>query len=242
MKVKSSSSSFKCLPNMFCVKNTTIFFIVILGLLAGYFMYSKYYITEKVVTMQMPQQMPSITPITPMFIGSGNSDILENPYAPPLRNDGYFSGISGMSGISGISGMGGMSGMSGISDMGGMSGISDMGGMSGISGIMMPINVRTQGPPINTNYRQVGLLTRINGKETILPLMGRPLLKNRDKWQFYTMSDKNNSVKLPISFKKKSCTGEYGCDNIYNGDTVYVEGYKDAFQATIYDNAVAEYF
>lgn len=213
MKVKSSSSSFKCLPNMFCVKNTTILFIVILVIIAGYFMYSKYYIAEKVVTMQMPQQMPSMPPITQMFVqGSGNSDILENPYAPPLRNDGYFSGISGISGI------------------------------GGISGIMMPINVRTQGPPINTNYRQVGLLTRINGKETILPLMGRPLLKNRDKWQFYTMSDKNNSVKLPISFKKKSCTGEYGCDNIYNGDTVYVEGYKDAFQATIYDNAVAEYF
>jgi hypothetical protein len=192
---------------MFCVKNTTNLFIVILVIIAGYFMYSKYYIAEKVVTMQMPQQMPSMPPITQMFVqGSGNSDILENPYAPPLRNDGYFSGISG------------------------------------ISGIMMPINVRTQGPPINTNYRQVGLLTRINGKETILPLMGRPLLKNRDKWQFYTMSDKNNSVKLPISFKKKSCTGEYGCDNIYNGDTVYVEGYKDAFQATIYDNAVAEYF
>jgi hypothetical protein len=108
--------------------------------------------------------------------------------------------------------------------------------------IPIPINIRTQGPPANVNYRQVGLLTRVNGKETILPLMGRPLQKNRDKWQFYTMSDKNNSVKLPISFKKKSCTSEYGCDNIYNGDTVYVEGYKDAFQATIYDNAVAEYF
>jgi hypothetical protein len=209
---------------MFCVKNTTIFLIVILGVIVVYFMYSKYYISEKVTsTMQMPQMsmpqmsMPSITqmPQMPsMFMqGSGNVDILENPYAPPLRNDGYFSGISGMSGMSGMMG-----------------------------GITMPVNVRTQGPPINTNYRQVGLLTRINGKETILPLMGRPLLKNRDKWQFYTMSDKNNSVKLPISFKKKSCTSEYGCDNIYNGDTVYVEGYKDAFQSTIYDNAVAEYF
>ena len=220
MKVKSSSSSsFKCLPNMFCVKNTTIFLIIVLGIIAVYFMYSKYYIAEKVnSTMSMPQ-MPSITqmsmPQMPQMFMQGNSDILENPYAPPLRNDGYFSGMSGMSG---------------------------MGGMGGMGGITMPINVRTQGPPINTNYRQVGLLTRINGKETILPLMGRPLLKNRDKWQFYTMSDKNNSVKLPISFKKKSCTGEYGCDNIYNGDTVYVEGYKDAFQATIYDNAVAEYF
>ena len=107
--------------------------------------------------------------------------------------------------------------------------------------IPIPINVRTQGPPINANYRQVGLLTRVNGKETMLPLMGRPLQKNRDKWQFYTMSDKNNSIKLPISFRKKSCTSEYGCDNIYNGDTVYVEGYKDAFRATIYDNAVMEY-
>jgi len=107
--------------------------------------------------------------------------------------------------------------------------------------IPIPINVRTQGPPVNVNYRQVGLLTRVNGKETMLPLMGRPLQKNRDKWQFYTMSDKNNSVKLPISFRKKSCTSEYGCDNIYNGDTVYVEGYKDAFRATIYDNAVMEY-
>jgi len=111
----------------------------------------------------------------------------------------------------------------------------------GGGGGMIPINVRTQGPPVNTNYRQVGLLTRANGKETILPLMGRPLQRNRDKWQFYTMSDKNNSVKLPISFRKKSCTSEYGCDNIYNGDTVYVEGYKDAFRATMYENAVMEY-
>ena len=106
MKVKSSSSSFKCLPNMFCVKNTTILFIVILVIIAGYFMYSKYYIAEKVVTMQLASmsQMPSMLQMPqmpPMFMqGSGNSDILENPYAPPLRNDGYFRGISGISGIS----------------------------------------------------------------------------------------------------------------------------------------------
>jgi hypothetical protein len=156
----------------------------------------------------------SVSPLFMMSSRAANSDVLEDPYAPPLRNDSYFGGINGGIGANMM--------------------------MPMAAG--MPINVRTQGPPINTNYRQVGLLTRINGKETILPLMGRPLQKNRDKWQFYTMSDKNNSVKLPISFKKKSCTGEYGCDNIYNGDTVYVEGYKDAFQATIYDNAVMEYF
>lgn len=221
MKYKSSSSSsssFKCLPNMFCIRNTTIFFIIILSAIGIYFFYSNY--SKMAVTPQpsmatpsMPTQM-SVSPLFMMSSRVANSDVLEDPYAPPLRNDSYFGGING--------------------------GVGQNMMMPMAAG--MPINVRTQGPPINTNYRQVGLLTRINGKETILPLMGRPLQKNRDKWQFYTMSDKNNSVKLPISFKKKSCTGEYGCDNIYNGDTVYVEGYKDAFQATIYDNAVMEYF
>jgi len=103
----------------------------------------------------------------------------------------------------------------------------------------IPINISTKA--IDTTYRQVGILTRINGRETILPLMGRPLFTNRDKWNFYTMSDKNNMVKLPISFKGKSCTNEYGCDNLYNGDNVYVESYNDAFRVTIYDNNIIKY-
>tara|TARA_Y100001970_G_scaffold273651_1_gene372179 strand:- start:4905 stop:5516 length:612 start_codon:yes stop_codon:yes gene_type:complete len=103
----------------------------------------------------------------------------------------------------------------------------------------VPINISTQA--VDTNYRQVGILTRINGPETILPLMGRPLYTNRDKWQFYTMSDKNNNIKLPVTFKGKSCTNEYGCDDVYNGDSVYVEGYNDAFKVTTYDNNVMQY-
>jgi len=103
----------------------------------------------------------------------------------------------------------------------------------------IPINVPTQS--FDSSYRQVGILTRINGKETILPLMGRPLFANRNKWQYYTMSDKNNSVKLPVSRNGKSCTNEYGCDSLYNGDTVYVEGYNDAFKITVYDNELPRY-
>jgi len=106
--------------------------------------------------------------------------------------------------------------------------------------VAVPINVSTQGVA-NAAYRQVGILTRINGPETILPLMGRPLFRNRDKWQFYTISEKSNFIKLPISVKGRSCTNEYGCDNVYNGDTVYVEGYNDAFKVTAYDNSVMQY-
>ena len=107
------------------------------------------------------------------------------------------------------------------------------------NGIKIPINVPTQS--VNSAYRQIGILTRINGQETMLPLMGRPLFSNRDKWNFYTMNDKNGMIKLPITFRNKSCTSSQGCDNLYNGDTVFVEGYSDTFRVTMYDNNSMEY-
>ena len=105
----------------------------------------------------------------------------------------------------------------------------------------IPINVSTQGCD-DAKYRQVGILTRTGGKEeTILPLMGRPLFTRRDKWNFYTLNDKNNMIKLPITVKGRSGTDEYGCDNLYNGDTVFVEGYNDVFKVTAYDNQIMRY-
>ena len=106
--------------------------------------------------------------------------------------------------------------------------------------MQMPINVPTQ-PIFNTNYRQVGILTRVHGKETILPLMGRPVMSNRDKWNFYTINDSNNMVQLPITYKGRSCTAEYGCDNLSSGDIVHVEGLKEAFRVTAYENDAMRY-
>jgi hypothetical protein len=101
----------------------------------------------------------------------------------------------------------------------------------------IPVNVQTRG--VDNDYQQMGILTRSNysGDEMILPLMGRKHMSGRDKWQYYTISGTGNlNTKLPISVNGRSCTSEYGCDDIYNGDTVYVEGYKDTFNATIYEN------
>lgn len=110
---------------------------------------------------------------------------------------------------------------------------------SDIRGI--PINVPTQS--IDSPFRQIGILTRLNGNtgEIILPLMGRPLYARRDKWNFYTMNDKNNMIKLPIVHKGVNGMNEYGCDNIYDGDTVYVEGYDDTFKVKVYENSVMRY-
>jgi hypothetical protein len=105
----------------------------------------------------------------------------------------------------------------------------------------IPINVSTQSCD-DAKYRQLGILTRYGGKdETILPLMGRPLFSKRDKWNFYTLNDKNNMIKLPVKVKGKSGTSEYGCDNVYTGDIVFVEGYNDAFKVTTYDNDIVRY-
>ena len=104
----------------------------------------------------------------------------------------------------------------------------------------VPINIETQS--FDSNYRQIGILTRIGGdKETILPLMGRPLIVNRDKWNFYTLSEGNNSLKLPISYKRRKCMDQTGCDNLYTGDTVHVDGYNDRFKVTTYESNTLKY-
>jgi hypothetical protein len=120
-------------------------------------------------------------------IENSRSDVLRDPYEPPLRNS-------------------------------------------------MAINIPTQS--INASYRQVGILTNGNN---IIPLMGRPLFTNRDKWNFYTMTDKSNMIKLPIVYQGKNCTSEHGCQNIYSNDEVHVEGYNETFKATMYENDVLRY-
>ena len=103
----------------------------------------------------------------------------------------------------------------------------------------VPINIQTN--TMDVNYRSIGVLSRISGKETLLPLFGRPLHLGRGKWQYYAMGEKNSPIKLPIVYSGKSCTGEQGCDMLNNGDIIYVEGYNDAFKATIYENNAPRY-
>ena len=105
----------------------------------------------------------------------------------------------------------------------------------------IPINIETRGTGMA--YQQIGILTPAGSGDLILPLMGRKLMNGRDKWQYYTMANGSSTIhtKLPVSVNGKSCTGEYGCNDIQNGDTVYVEGYNTIFTATIYENGTFAY-
>jgi hypothetical protein len=197
----------KCPPGVICFENFTFTFIIISLIVIIYFVYSNkssYKIEMKQSTDTNSNPGGSIFGLFPRpsySFSNVESDVLMNPYAPPLKDERVVQ-------------------------------VNDVRG-----GI--PININTRA--VDTNYRQVGILKRMNGPEMILPLMGRPLYVGRDKWQYYTMSDNNNQIKLPVSFKSKSCTSEYGCDEISNGDTVYVDGIDATFQTTIYDNATMRY-
>jgi len=116
-------------------------------------------------------------------------------------------------------------------------------GFGGVPPGAVPINVSTNIGAVDTTYRQLGILNPLNGssKDSIIPLMGRPLFTNRDKWQYYSTSNQHNNVKLPVSRAGRSCTNEYGCDKLYNGDTVYIEGVNEAYKVTMYDNDTIKY-
>ena len=105
----------------------------------------------------------------------------------------------------------------------------------------IPINISTTA--VDTAYRQLGILTPLNGssKDNILPLMGRPLFTRRSLWQYYTISNQHNNVKLPVSVKGKSGLNDNGVDEIYSDDTVYVEGYNEPFKVTKYENDTIKY-
>jgi hypothetical protein len=111
--------------------------------------------------------------------------------------------------------------------------------MTNIPSNSIPVNVKTQ--HYSTEYSQIGILTNNND---IIPLLGRRTVTSRNKWQYYTVaggSNGNLQTKLPVQVKGRKCSSEYGCDEINNGDEVYVEGYGKTYKATVYDNGLFSY-
>ena len=107
----------------------------------------------------------------------------------------------------------------------------------------VPINVSTNVSAVDTVYRQMGLLTPLQGsnKDNILPLMGRPLFVSRSKYQYYTISNQHNNIKLPLKVKGRSALNENGVDELFGGDTVFVEGYDEPFKITTYGSDTIKY-
>jgi hypothetical protein len=208
----------KCPRGLICIENTPMFLFIVCGILFMYFIYFK----QNVVVNNNPSEKIVIKDSN-QNVGYGYYNMLNGllpswPYNN-LQKDVLLNPYSPP-----------------LSDERYL-----MPRFNSIPIQSVPINVSTNVGAVDTNYRQVGIITSSNSKGKVLPLMGRPLFTNRDKWQYYTISDQNNSVKLPISLGGKSCTNEYGTDRLSNGDTVFIEGLNESSTITIYDNDTIRY-
>jgi len=203
----------KCMPGVICLENYTILFMMLLLALALYMMYSYSRHSDKrgMHHSQHVHSQPTVVMDAAWMGGLTSIPTRSDPF-----NDPYMPPLK--------------------MDMP----IYTTPTIPDIRGAI-PINIKTRGT--NAEFRQVGILTRKNGTDDmILPLMGTRLMTGRDKWTYYTISNNGNiNTKLPISVAGRSCTNEYGCDEIYNKDSVYVEGYKDVFEATVYENGTFSY-
>lgn len=113
-------------------------------------------------------------------------------------------------------------------------------------GAYVPINIPTRGYP--DEYQQVGLLTTAGGSSTsaspnrtILPLFGRKLITNRDRWNYYTRTDGINPVQVPVQFKRKNCDNDHGCEEITEGDSVGVPIMGQSYIANVYRYSIPRY-
>jgi len=224
----------KCIPGIICIENTTIFVIFVLLAVIAFLWYQLSNKTlggkeTTVYSQLMPPShsshlsilnAPATIPVQDVRgdVGRCNTyggtigDPLTNAYVPPIKCDG--------------------------------GGLSSLPLTMSVPSNAVPINIPTQ--HYNTQYTQIGILTKKNGSNSeILPLMARRTITSRDKWQYYTVSGGgaggNLQTKLPIRVKGKSCSGEYGCPEVYSGDDVFVEGFQETFQATIYENGMFSY-
>ena len=97
--------------------------------------------------------------------------------------------------------------------------------------------------PTRGDFKQIGLLVGKDGPgeepPVMLPLFGRKMT-HRDRYEYYTATDKEHLWKVPVQFEHRECQDELGCAEIYDGVDVVVPDYANkTFRARIYKNAVA---
>jgi hypothetical protein len=93
------------------------------------------------------------------------------------------------------------------------------------------ININTRGT--SNGYIQIGTLhekNSTNTNSTILPLYGKQTYPRSSKWYYYTLTDQQNSVKLPVfNNTSRNCQEEYGCSELYDKDEVNINAYSKKF-------------
>jgi len=119
----------------------------------------------------------------------------------------------------------------------------------GFMGLRAPVTLPTRPgslPGWNGRYEQIGILTGEGGSSgsaapdrTILPLFGRELDSRRGKWNYFTRTDGNNPVQVPVRYRNRVCDDEMvGCEEVSSDDQVHVPSLGRSFAATVYRRSI----
>lgn len=88
---------------------------------------------------------------------------------------------------------------------------------------------------VATDFQQIGTLVHENEAEPIiLPLFGRPMPTRTDRWEYYTATDKQHMLRIPVMFENNDCTEEIGCREVYKNDKVFIPAYQKEFKVNLY--------
>jgi hypothetical protein len=97
-----------------------------------------------------------------------------------------------------------------------------------VRGALDPIP--TRGEP--EAYQQMGVIVGVDNKP--LPLYGRRVAPRSDRFNYYTRTDQYNPVALPVSYKRRDCQDNVGCDEMMNGDEVRLGATGETAKVTLY--------
>ena len=92
------------------------------------------------------------------------------------------------------------------------------------------LNQRTRGFP--DSYQSMGLLKTDDGQ--LLPLYGRRTASRSDRFNYYTRTDTNNPVPLPIQMGRRDCQDDIGCNELMSGEEIQIPATGQKAQATLY--------
>jgi uncharacterized protein YxeA len=90
----------------------------------------------------------------------------------------------------------------------------------------------------NKNFQQLGTLSSMDDNNTILPLFGKNIFK--DRWIYHTNTDGQLNLKIDIIHSERNCMkDQIGCNMIYNDDIVIIPSYNNKkFKVFLYNYAV----
>ena len=90
--------------------------------------------------------------------------------------------------------------------------------------------IATQGLP--EAYQSMGIVKTESGE--LLPLYGRRIASRSDRFNYYTRTDTNNPLPLPITYKRRDCQDDVGCEELFDNEQVTIIPTKQNGSVTVY--------